>query len=96
MTISPSWSFCLDIGGRNSGTVSAAMNMAGNFGGFASTNAFPLLHRLTGSPATYFQAAAVLNVIAILCWQLMPTVRLAGRSGSDQGQTPVEPDPVRT
>jgi ACS family glucarate transporter-like MFS transporter len=72
MTISPSWSFCLDIGGRHSGTISAAMNMAGNFGGVASTNAFPLLRGLTGSPAAYFYAAAALNIAAILCWQLMP------------------------
>ncbi len=72
MTISPSWSFCLDIGGKHSGTISAAMNMAGNFGGVASTNAFPLLRSVTGSPAAYFYAAAALNVAAILCWQLMP------------------------
>jgi ACS family glucarate transporter-like MFS transporter len=71
MTISPSWAFCLDIGGTRSGTVSAAMNMAGNFGGFVSTNAFPLLRSLTGSPATYFRAAALLNVAAILCWWSM-------------------------
>lgn len=71
MTISPSWAFCLDIGGKSSGTVSAAMNMAGNFGGFVSTNAFPLLRRLTGTPATYFQTAALLNLAAILCWRSM-------------------------
>jgi ACS family glucarate transporter-like MFS transporter len=77
MTISPSWAFCLDVGGKHSGTVSAAMNMAGNFGGFASTNAFPLLRRLTGGPAAYFQAAALLNLLAVLCWQLMPALRAA-------------------
>jgi ACS family glucarate transporter-like MFS transporter len=71
MTISPSWAFCLDIGGTSSGTVSAAMNMAGNFGGFVSTNAFPLLRRLTGSPATYFHTAALLNLAAVLCWTAM-------------------------
>ena len=71
LTISPSWAFCLDIGGKRSGAVSATMNMAGNFGGFVSTNAFPLLRRLTGSAGAYFQAAALLNVIAILCWTAM-------------------------
>jgi MFS transporter, ACS family, glucarate transporter len=71
MTISPSWAFCLDVGGKSSGTVSATMNMSGNLGGFVSTNAFPLLRGLTGSPATYFQAAALLNVIAIFCWSSM-------------------------
>jgi ACS family glucarate transporter-like MFS transporter len=71
MTISPSWAFCLDIGGKSSGTVSATMNMAGNFGGFVSTNAFPLLRRLTGSPTAYFQTAALLNLLAIFCWCAM-------------------------
>ena len=75
MTISPSWSFCLDVGGKNAGTISAAMNMAGNLGGVVSTNAFPLLRGLTGSVAAYFYAAALLNVMALVCWQLMPAVR---------------------
>ena len=75
MTISPSWAFCLDIGGKSSGTVSATMNTAGNLGGFVSTNAFPLLRGLTGNAATYFYAAALLNIIALLCWVAMkPTV----------------------
>jgi len=71
MTISPSWAFCLDIGGKSAGTVSATMNMAGNFGGFVSTNAFPLLRRLAGSPTAYFQTAALLNLAAIFCWWAM-------------------------
>jgi ACS family glucarate transporter-like MFS transporter len=71
MTISPSWAFCLDIGGTNSGAVSASMNMVGNFGGFVSANAFPFLQRLSGSSAAYFQVAAALNVAALLCWFLM-------------------------
>src|SRR5437773_6371148 len=32
LTISPSWTYCIDIGRKNSGSVSAAMNMAGSFG----------------------------------------------------------------
>jgi ACS family glucarate transporter-like MFS transporter len=71
MTISPSWAFCLDIGGANSGAVSASMNMVGNFGGFVSANAFPLLQRLAGSSAAYFRVAAALNIAAMLCWFLM-------------------------
>jgi MFS transporter, ACS family, glucarate transporter len=74
LTISPSWAFCLDIGGKHSGTVSAAMNTAGNLGGVASTNAFPLLRAMTGTSATYFQAAACLNLAAIVCWLLMSSV----------------------
>jgi MFS transporter, ACS family, glucarate transporter len=80
MTISPSWAFCLDIGGRSAGTISAAMNMAGNLGGVASTNAFPLLRHLTGAPGTYFVVAALLNALAILCWRLMPPAGTAPKA----------------
>ena len=68
LTISPSWAYCIDIGCKNSGSVSAAMNMAGSFGAFASANAFPWLYRLTGDSGTYFRIAAGLNALAILCW----------------------------
>jgi ACS family glucarate transporter-like MFS transporter len=74
-TISPSWAYCLDIGGKSSGAISAAMNMAGNFGGFVSTNAFPLLRRWTGSPATYFYTAALLNLAAVFCWRSMSSTQ---------------------
>jgi ACS family glucarate transporter-like MFS transporter len=68
LTISPSWAFCMDIGGRNSGGVSGAMNMLGNFGGFASANAFPYLQRITESADTYFYVAALLNLTGAACW----------------------------
>lgn len=84
LTISPSWAYCLDIGGKNSGAISGAMNMAGNFGGFVSANAFPFLHRLTGTTDTYFRAAALLNLVAILCWlRLRPKVGFS--SGASAG-----------
>ena len=71
MTISPSWAYCIDIAGPNCGSASAAMNMAGSLGAFASANAFPWLFRLTGTSSTYFRIAAVLNVFAVLCWFTM-------------------------
>ena len=61
------------------------MNMAGNFGGFASTNTFPLLRALTGSAAAYLYAAAALNVAAIVCWQLMPGAGRAAVSTPSAG-----------
>jgi MFS transporter, ACS family, glucarate transporter len=76
MTISPSWAHCLDVGGRNSGSVSAAMNMAGSIGAFVSANAFPWLYRLTGNSDSYFQTAAALNALAILCWLTMRSGRV--------------------
>jgi ACS family glucarate transporter-like MFS transporter len=71
MTISPSWAYCIDIGGKNSGAVSGSMNMVGNFGSFISANAFPYLYRLTGSAAAYFRTAALFNVAAVVCWLWM-------------------------
>jgi ACS family glucarate transporter-like MFS transporter len=71
MTISPSWSYCIDIGGTKSGAVSGSMNMIGNLGSFVSANAFPWLYGWTGSANTYFVLAALLNVVAIACWLLM-------------------------
>ena len=68
LTISPSWAFCMDIGGKSSGGVSGAMNMVGNFGGLASANAFPFLTRLTGTSASYFYTAAALNLLGLICW----------------------------
>ena len=68
LTISPSWTFCLDIAGKRSGEVTGTMNMAGNFGSFVSANAFPFFNRLTGGAGAYFGAVAGLSVIATLCW----------------------------
>lgn len=71
LTISPSWAYCIDIGRKNSGSVSAAMNMAGSFGALASANLFPWLHRVTGNSQTFFHFAAMLNALAIVCWLTM-------------------------
>lgn len=71
LTISPSWAFCIDLGGRKSGAVSGAMNMAGNFGSFASANVFPWLYHATGSASAYFAAACALNLLAVLIWTRM-------------------------
>jgi MFS transporter, ACS family, glucarate transporter len=94
MTISPSWAYCVDIGRKNSGSVSAAMNMAGSFGALASANAFPWLHRWTGEFGAYFRIAAALNILAIACWVGMSslvnhasrTQRMASGSESSQYQ----------
>jgi ACS family glucarate transporter-like MFS transporter len=41
MTLSPSWAFCMDIGGDKSGAVSGSMNMVGNIGSAVSAIIFP-------------------------------------------------------
>jgi ACS family glucarate transporter-like MFS transporter len=68
MTLSPSWTACQDLAGVRTGTLSGVMNMVGNAGSFVSSITFPVLLEATGSAATYFYLAAVLNVVAILCW----------------------------
>ena len=54
MTLSPSWSVCVDIGKRHSGVVSGTMNMAGNLGSFLTALAFPYMIALTGSDYSLF------------------------------------------
>ncbi|TWT67249.1 MFS transporter [Allorhodopirellula solitaria] len=77
MTLSPSWSTCVDIGRSRSGVVSGTMNMAGNIGAFMTSLAFPYLLAWTGSPLPFFYIAAALNVAAIVMWfRIDPTTAL--------------------
>jgi len=68
MTLSPSWSTCLDIGKEHSGTVSGTMNMAGNLGSFFTALAFPYLVAFSGSTTPFFFLAAGLSLLAIPMW----------------------------
>lgn len=70
MTLSPSWSFCVDIGREHSGAVSGTMNMAGNLGSFITALAFPYLLAWTSTPDPFFYIAAGLNGLAILFWTM--------------------------
>jgi ACS family glucarate transporter-like MFS transporter len=73
-TISPSWTFCQDIGGMHTAALSGLMNMIGNFGAMASAALFPLLRTNSGEPIPYFVAAAALNGASALAW-----LRMKGR-----------------
>lgn len=75
MTLSPSWTLCLDVAAERAGTLSGAMNMFGNLGSFASSVAFPLLIHWTGGSDAYFYTAAVMNAAAAVLW-----LTLRGRS----------------
>jgi ACS family glucarate transporter-like MFS transporter len=68
MVLSPSWTTCLDVGGRNAGTVSGAMNMVGNLGAFFTSILFPMLYKSVQSHEPFFYLAAGLNVVAIFLW----------------------------
>ena len=71
MTLSPSWSFCIDIGKKNAGAISGTMNMAGNIGAFLTALAFPYFKEWSGDVTLFFYVGAVLNVIAVFTWMAM-------------------------
>jgi ACS family glucarate transporter-like MFS transporter len=86
MTISPSWAFCMDIGGPHAGAVSGAMNMIGNLGSAASAIlcpwfvthvTLPVFATAPGTANAFFIFAAALNVVAILAWLGMNPQRAA-------------------
>ena len=80
MTLSPSWAFCNDIGGVNSGAVSGSMNMVGNIGAALSAIMFPLLQsRQTGSANAFFVLAAGMNFVAIVAWSFMNPNRVSDK-----------------
>jgi ACS family glucarate transporter-like MFS transporter len=85
MTLSPSWAFCNDIGGANSGAVSGSMNMVGNIGAALSAIMFPFFQDdVTGSANSFFFLAAGLNVLAIVMWCLMNPNRVSARKLSPE------------
>jgi ACS family glucarate transporter-like MFS transporter len=69
LTVSSSWAVCCDVGGKYSGTLSAAMNTMGAVGAFASSLLFPHLISWTGNIRVYFYFAALLNIVALGCWR---------------------------
>ena len=84
MTLSPSWAFCMDIGGERSGAVSGAMNMVGNLGAALSAVLFPYfvahvtlpyLAPSTGSADSFFVFAAGMNGLAVIAWLFMDPLR---------------------
>lgn len=68
MTLPPSWTLCVDIGKQHAGTVSGAMNMAGNIGSFLTALAFPYLQAWTGSVTPFFFLGAGLNLLGVILW----------------------------
>jgi ACS family glucarate transporter-like MFS transporter len=84
MTLSPSWAFCMDIGGSRSGAVSAAMNMVGNLGAAVSAVAFPFfvanvtipgIAETPGTANSFFLFAAGMNLLAVVAWMFMNPLR---------------------
>jgi ACS family glucarate transporter-like MFS transporter len=68
MTLAPSWSFCIDMGGRHAGAVSGTMNMAGNLGSAVTALAFAYLPESSRGNVAFFYTAAALSGLSIVCW----------------------------
>lgn len=80
LTLSPSWSFCMDIGGESSGAVSGAMNMLGNLGSafsaiifpyFVANVTLPFFAEEIGTANSFFVFAAIINFLAAVAWLFM-------------------------
>jgi ACS family glucarate transporter-like MFS transporter len=67
-TVSSSWAVCSDLGREHTGVVSGAMNMAGAFGSFACSLAFPYALRSTGRATAFSSLAVALDIVAMACW----------------------------
>lgn len=73
LSMASTWSTCVDIGGRYSGTVSGMMNMTGNFGGVACPLFISLMLPDTGAGgaetwATVFYLFAAVHVLTGVIW----------------------------
>jgi ACS family glucarate transporter-like MFS transporter len=95
LTVSSSWTVCCDVGGEYSGTLSAAMNTAGALGSFASSLLFPILTGWAGNITTYFGLAALLNIVALVCWRYIePGRSLFQKKNQVTSNAPIQRDEV--
>ncbi len=77
LAVAPAWAACLEIGGRNAGVVSGAMNTFGNLGGALSPVVVGLCLERWGSWQAPLWTVALLYVFAAACWgRIDPTARL--------------------
>jgi MFS family permease len=78
LTMPGAWTACMDIGGRFTGTVSGAMNMMGNLGGFVSPIVIGYILDWTKDPVSgnatafgfniAFYVTAALYMVGATCW----------------------------
>jgi MFS transporter, ACS family, glucarate transporter len=79
-----SWAITLDVGGRNAGAISGAMNMAGNVGAFLSSVGYGYFVEWLGSyDYALLPVAAMVGISALLFWKIDPTVPLNAEPAID-------------
>jgi cyanate permease len=67
-TLAPSWAACIDIGGRHSGVLSAAMNTSGQIGGILSPIVLAYVVDIFANWAIPLYVMAGLYLMAAVCW----------------------------
>jgi MFS family permease len=70
-TLAPSWAACIDIGGRHSGVLSAAMNTSGQIGGILSPIVLAYIVAIFANWAIPLYVMAGLYFMACVCWLLI-------------------------
>src|SRR5579862_3137856 len=69
-----SWTACMDVGGRHTGTLSGLMNMLGALIAGLAAIVSGKLHDLTGSWAPTFYLSAAAYGVGFLCWLFLDPV----------------------
>lgn len=70
------WATCMDVGGAHAGSLSGAMNMAGNIGGAISPLAIGyILHWTNNDWNLTFYVSAAIYLGGIICWKFLDPVR---------------------
>lgn len=70
-TLAPAWVTAIELGGRNSGTLSATMNTAGQIGGILSPIVLAYIVDRLGNWSMPLQVLSGLYFVAALCWILI-------------------------
>jgi nitrate/nitrite transporter NarK len=78
MMLPSAWAVCLDVGHRNAGAISGAMNMAGNLGGFLCSIMVGYVASSAGYNAPLFIISGMLLVSSVLFLQINPEKSITG------------------
>ena len=68
------WTTCMDVGGKSVATLSGAMNMMGNVGGFVSPIVCGYVVKATGNWNLAFYVTACAYLLGAVCWLAMDPV----------------------
>jgi MFS family permease len=70
-----SWAACMDVGGTHAGSLSGAMNMAGNVGGALSPLVIGyILYWTHNNWNLTFYVSAAIYLMGIVCWRFLDPV----------------------